>query len=72
MLFAGMIIGYVIKPTEYKMPDDDGSFPPAHCTRVIDGDTMVVQWMGNEERVRVLGIDAPETRRTRTLRAQAA
>lgn len=71
MLFGGMIIGYVVKPTEYVMPEEDGAFPLALCTRVIDGDTIVVEWMGNEERVRVLGIDAPETRRTRTLRAQA-
>ena len=71
MLFGGMIIGYVLKPTEYVMPEEDGAFPLALCTRVIDGDTIVVEWMGNEERVRVLGIDAPETRRTRTLRAQA-
>jgi len=71
MLFCGMIIGYVVKPAEYLIPEDDGAFPLALCTRVIDGDTIVVEWMGNEERVRVLGIDAPETRRTRTLRAQA-
>jgi len=71
MFFGGMIIGYVVKPTEYAMPEEDGAFPLALCTRVIDGDTIVVEWMGNEERVRVLGIDAPETRRTRSLRAQA-
>lgn len=71
MLFAGMIIGYVVKPTGYQSAEDDGTFPLALCTRVIDGDTIVIEWMGNEERVRVLGIDAPETRRTRGLRAQA-
>ena len=71
MLFGGMTIGYVLKPAEYVMQEDDGTFPLALCTRVIDGDTIVIEWMGNEERVRVLGIDAPETRRTRGLRAQA-
>lgn len=71
MLFGGLIIGYMIKPTEYVQPEEDGSMPLALCTRVLDGDTMEMEWMGNTERVRVLGIDAPETRRTRTLRAQA-
>ena len=35
-------------------------------TRVIDGDTFVIETSpGNEERVRLIGVDAPETRRTR-------
>ncbi len=71
MLFGGMIVGYVIKPVEYAVQEEEDGFPPALCTRVIDGDTIVVEWMGNKERVRVLGIDTPETRRTRGLREQA-
>ncbi|NLO69347.1 MAG: thermonuclease family protein [Porphyromonadaceae bacterium] len=35
-------------------------------TRVIDGDTFVIETSpGTEERVRLIGVDAPETRRTR-------
>lgn len=71
MLFGGMIIGYTLKPVEYVTAEDDGEMPLALCVRVLDGDTIEVEWMGNTERVRVLGIDAPETRRTKTLRAQA-
>jgi len=40
--------------------------------RVIDGDTIVVRWHGQEERVRLLGVDAPEIRRGKRLRDQAA
>jgi len=31
------------------------------CTRVIDGDTIVVAINGKEERVRLIGVDTPET-----------
>ena len=31
------------------------------CTRVIDGDTIVVEMNGKEERVRLIGVDTPET-----------
>lgn len=31
------------------------------CTRVIDGDTIVVDVNGKEERVRLIGVDTPET-----------
>ena len=31
------------------------------CTRVIDGDTIVVDMSGKEERVRLIGVDTPET-----------
>lgn len=67
---GGLVIGALTAKPTYVPQEDDG-WPLALCTRVIDGDTIVVEWMGNEERVRILGIDAPETRRTRSLRAQA-
>ena len=67
---GGLIIGTLTARTTY-VPQEDEGWPLALCTRVIDGDTIVVKWMGNEERVRILGIDAPEVRRTRSLRAQA-
>ncbi len=31
------------------------------CTRVIDGDTIVVDINGKQERVRLIGVDTPET-----------
>jgi len=31
------------------------------CTRVIDGDTIVVDIDGKQERVRLIGVDTPET-----------
>ncbi len=70
LFFAGLVLGVRIGTPVYEPAEDEG-WPLALCTRVIDGDTIVVEWMGNEERVRILGIDAPETRRTRSLRAQA-
>ena len=33
----------------------------AHCERVTDGDTIVVRLNGQRERVRLIGIDTPET-----------
>src|SRR4030043_1802256 len=32
-----------------------------YCTRVIDGDTIVVTIGGQEEKVRLIGVDTPET-----------
>ena len=31
------------------------------CTRVIDGDTIVVETAGKHEKVRLIGVDTPET-----------
>lgn len=31
------------------------------CTRVIDGDTIVIEIDGKQERVRLIGVDTPET-----------
>ena len=31
------------------------------CTRVIDGDTIVVYYNGKLEKVRLIGVDTPET-----------
>jgi len=66
----GMIIGVSIKTTTYIKDLDDGA-EYAKCIRVLDGDTIEVIWLGNTERVRILGIDAPETRRGRSLTSQA-
>lgn len=31
------------------------------CTRVVDGDTIVVDMDGKEEKIRLIGVDTPET-----------
>jgi micrococcal nuclease len=43
----------------------DGDLPPGAATvlRVVDGDTVDVQIDGREERVRLIGIDTPETKK---------
>ena len=42
-------------------PQDDSGFIVATVSRVVDGDTMVVKVDGTERRVRLLGVDTPET-----------
>ncbi len=43
------------------IPDQDALEPNAVVERVVDGDTIVVEIAGNRERVRLLGIDTPES-----------
>jgi micrococcal nuclease len=52
------------------------SLPPAaaneaRCVGVLDGDTVRVEWQGNTEEIRLLGIDCPETRQGKKLQEQA-
>jgi endonuclease YncB( thermonuclease family)/biotin carboxyl carrier protein len=53
---------YNLQPTSYKLKEPQvdlaGPFP---VTRVIDGDTIVVRLPAGSERVRLIGIDTPET-----------
>ena len=37
----------------------------AICTRAVDGDTIIVNIAGVKERVRLIGIDTPETKHPR-------
>ena len=32
------------------------------CTRVVDGDTIIIKMNGKQERVRLIGVDTPETK----------
>ena len=32
------------------------------CTRVVDGDTIIIEIDGKQERVRLIGVDTPETK----------
>ncbi|MEM8705762.1 MAG: thermonuclease family protein [Actinomycetota bacterium] len=43
------------------VPDQQDLEPNAIVDRVVDGDTIVVEIAGNRERVRLLGIDTPES-----------
>lgn len=36
-------------------------FPEYEVVRVVDGDTIVVNYNGNEEKVRLIGVDTPES-----------
>jgi micrococcal nuclease len=36
--------------------------PPAEVLSIIDGDTLVIRLNGHQEKVRLIGIDAPECR----------
>ena len=42
-------------------PDNEHEEANAIVERVVDGDTIVVAIIGNRERVRLLGIDTPES-----------
>jgi micrococcal nuclease len=43
-----------------------GTTSTAHVVRVVDGDTIVVRLRGADERVRLIGMDTPETVKPRT------
>jgi len=40
---------------------DSQEFQPAQVVRVVDGDTLIVRTSGGEDRLRLIGIDAPES-----------
>ena len=48
----------------------ESGMPLANCIKVLDGDTIRVEWLGQIEDVRILGIDCPETRRGNKLNRQ--
>ena len=55
-------VGDVRTPDDGHAPERDAT-ERAVVTRVVDGDTIVVQVDGREERVRYVGVDAPELAR---------
>lgn len=44
---------------------------PATCLRVLDGDTFEVAWIWGTNKVRLAGIDAPESKNNKKLKDQA-
>jgi micrococcal nuclease len=64
LLLAGLVLGDVRAPRWLGGGDSAlvaGGATSAQLERVIDGDTIVAQVDGREERVRLIGIDTPET-----------
>ena len=64
LLLAGLVLGDVHLPRWLDGGASAlraGGSAPAQLERVIDGDTIVAQVDGREERVRYIGIDTPET-----------
>src|SRR5215217_7399483 len=57
LLLAGLVLGDVHVPHWLGA----GGSASARLERVIDGDTIVAQVDGHEERVRYIGVDTPET-----------
>jgi micrococcal nuclease len=65
LLLAGLVLGDVRAPS-WLGGDGDPTFEPggaasARLEHVIDGDTIVAEVGGREERVRYSGVDTPET-----------
>lgn len=56
-------VGVDALPFQTKATPMEGKSSPIEMVRVIDGDTIVAKRDGQEERVRILGIDAPEVAR---------
>jgi micrococcal nuclease len=64
---TGPGIGIEMSPfIEEDIPDlssvyDEEKFPYYDVVRVVDGDTIIINFNGKEERLRMIGIDTPET-----------
>lgn len=66
-LGAGFAAGYLYRRWEAS----GSSAMPARCLRVVDTDTIVVEWIYGTNKVRLAGIDAPESKDNKKLREQA-
>jgi micrococcal nuclease len=64
LLLAGLVLGDVRVPSWLGGEDSAltaGGSASARLRRVVDGDTIVAQVAGREERIRYIGVDTPET-----------
>ena len=53
------------------LPMPAGSADSTLVTRVVDGDTLVIQFNGHEEKVRLIGVDTPELHESQKLHRDA-
>ncbi len=58
VLLLAVVAGFVAQKV---VGDDDGDPSTARVIRVVDGDTIVADVEGREERVRYIGVDTPES-----------
>ena len=56
-----MAIVHLFSGAPAEAPDSAPVLVPAHVVRVVDGDTIVAEIDGLETRVRLIGVDTPET-----------
>ena len=54
-------IDLAVNYEEENHSDDEGEKTKCEVIRVVDGDTIVVNYKGSEEKVRLIGIDTPES-----------
>lgn len=59
LLIIGGLVAVWWASGDEAAPGDDGE--TARVTRVVDGDTLVIEIDGREDRVRYIGVDTPET-----------
>ncbi|OSM42235.1 thermonuclease family protein [Nesterenkonia sp. PF2B19] len=61
VVLLGALISWIQSPGEGAAPSPSEDGEDATLVRVVDGDTLVVELDGEEERVRLLNIDTPES-----------
>ncbi len=66
LLATGCDIETITEPTTAPTTAPSASDDSVRVVRVVDGDTIIVEIDGREERLRYLGIDTPETVRPNT------
>ena len=59
VIFLAMVACCILLTRKDTGPSE--GFQPAALVRVVDGDTIVVEMSGDEYKVRLIGIDAPES-----------
>lgn len=60
LLLAGVLLVLVMRPAAPSAPTDMDVAEHGEVLRVVDGDTIIVRIGGRDERVRYIGVNAPE------------
>jgi len=66
-LMIGLITGYKLR----KWEATGRNAYPATCVNIVDGDTIDIAWVYGTNRLRIAGIDCPESKNSKKLREQA-